>query len=153
MCHILEFWPFQLHLKLLLGSIPGSDFYCCHSQLRHDSLIDTILIKRFLAYSKIRLGVTQHNFHCFTFENVLEFKIPTSIQSLSSYTVIQKWPWSSTISKVYWNNFSLNIKDLTDVFLFFFFNIFFLPWDQQKPCELGRDGIKSTGPPEKISAT
>jgi len=43
-------------------TVPGSDFYCCHSLLRHDSLIYAFLmIKWFLAYSEIRLGVTKES--------------------------------------------------------------------------------------------
>lgn len=62
MCHILEFQPFQLHLKLLLASIPSSDFHCCPNQLRQDSLIYAFLfLKQFLANGELRLRVTKES--------------------------------------------------------------------------------------------
>lgn len=77
MCHILEFHPFQLYLKLLLESIPGSNFYCCPSQVKHDSLIyASLVIKWFSVHGETRFGVTKesamkNNLHCFTHETVL----------------------------------------------------------------------------------
>lgn len=62
MCQMLEFQPFQLHLKLLLASIPGSDFHGCPNQLRQDSLIYAFLFfKWFLANGELRLGVTKES--------------------------------------------------------------------------------------------
>lgn len=81
---------------LLLDSVPGSDFYRCHTLLRHDSLIYAFLINKwFLAYSEIRLGVTKESVsqHSILY-TVLHLKIfwsPKYSLTFTAYLDTQKW--------------------------------------------------------------